>query len=208
MKITVFGASGRIGQIVVRKLLADGHKVRAFVHSKDPFNQHHRLEVIHGDIQNHDDVRYALEKTDGVISTLGSWHTKDKNILSSGMKTIIPGMETSGINRIVTLTGSDARDKSDTLGFIHKISHPLLKVVGRKVLHDAEEHLRLLHASKLDWYSLRSPVITKSGSTDFTLTMRRPKPWSTIHEEAVAEALILQLLKPANEGRIPFIVRL
>lgn len=78
MKVVVFGASGKVGKIVVANLLNDGYHVRAFVHSSNPFEDHAKLETIKGDIYAIKDVEAAVRGVDVVVSTLGSWGTKKK----------------------------------------------------------------------------------------------------------------------------------
>jgi putative NADH-flavin reductase len=106
MKITVFGANGNVGRLVVENALHQGHEVIAFIHGDNPFKASDKLSVIKGDIYNQKDVEKALNGSQAVISTLGSWGTPNKNILSAGMKNIIPKMQDAGINRIISLTGA------------------------------------------------------------------------------------------------------
>lgn len=61
MNITVFGANGRVGTLVVRRALDQGHRVQAFVHSRDPFDQHPQLTVRAGDVTDAAAVRGAVE---------------------------------------------------------------------------------------------------------------------------------------------------
>ncbi len=52
MQVTVFGASGNVGQRVVERLLVDGHEVVAFVHSSAPFAENDKLKVVTGDVHD------------------------------------------------------------------------------------------------------------------------------------------------------------
>ena len=91
--MTVFGASGKVGRLVVMQALKRGYSVVAFVHSHDPFVATTNLRVVKGDIYNADDVGKALKGSEAVISALGSWGTKNRNVLSSAMKVVIPDMD-------------------------------------------------------------------------------------------------------------------
>lgn len=46
MNITVFGATGHVGSLVVEKLLAGGHNVSAFTHGTHHFADNTRLRII------------------------------------------------------------------------------------------------------------------------------------------------------------------
>ncbi len=50
MRITVFGANGKIGRIVVAKLLEEGHYVKAFVHGRNFFDSNPKLGVVIGGV--------------------------------------------------------------------------------------------------------------------------------------------------------------
>jgi putative NADH-flavin reductase len=204
MHITVFGASGRVGQLVVARLLGEGHTVTAFVHSRNPF-EGQPVTVVQGEIDDSTAVARALSGSDAVISTLGSWGTKNKNILTTGMQTIIPLMEEQGIIRIITLTGSDAQWSQDKLNSINKLSHAILGLIAPKILADGETHLRLLEASSLDWTTVRSPTMTSSSSDTYTLRLKARSPLAWIPRAAVVKALVDQLQDPSFIRQAPII---
>ena len=128
MRITIFGASGRVGRLVVEGALKDGHEVVAFVHHKPKFPDNPHLKIAQGDIHQTADVAKAVKDADVVISALGSWGTKSKDIVSSGMANIIPAMQDSGVKRVISLTGADARAEGDALGLVHRLTHAAIKL--------------------------------------------------------------------------------
>jgi len=193
MTVTVFGASGKVGQIVIEMLLKKGYRVTAFVHTTLPFKSTDRLNVAQGDIHEASDVKKAIEGSEYVISTLGSWHTPSKDILSSAMQNIIPAMEELGIKRLVTLTGSAAIAPGDKLRLIDKLNHSLLKIMASKIMEDGERHINMLSQSRLDWTVVRSPIMTESKNENYTLNLRSPSPAATVPRRAVAKALVDQL---------------
>lgn len=206
-RVVVFGGSGKVGSLVVEGLLMRGHTVTAFVHRRGAVVGTHQLRIIEGDIHDEGAVASALEDADAVISALGSWHTPTKDILSSGMTTIIPAMEQRGIARIVSLTGAEARVQGDEAGLVHRIAHLGARIAAGKILEDAETHLRLLKESGLDWTVIRSPVMTVSEDMQYQLVAKRPYPWATIPRKAVAHALIQQLNDSHHSRSAPFITR-
>lgn len=50
MKTAITGASGRIGNLLVRRLLENGHEVRALVHRQSAGLEHLPVEIVRGDI--------------------------------------------------------------------------------------------------------------------------------------------------------------
>lgn len=205
--VTVFGANGKVGSLVVEGLVARGHSVTAFVHRRRDETEHPQVRVVEGDIHDASAVDAALEGSDAVISALGSWHTPTKDILSSGMEAIVPAMERRGIKRIVSLTGAEARAGGDRLGLVHRVAHFAASLAAGKILKDAERHLKKLEASTLEWTVVRSPIMTAAGSSRYRLISKRPVPWSTINRQAVADALVQQLNDRHYNRQAPFITR-
>ncbi len=207
MKITVYGSSGQVGQQVVALGLERGYTVVAFVHSHNPFSVRPGLRVVTGDIHVPTDVASAMKGSQAIISTLGSWHTDQQDVLSSAMQSIIPAMVTQDIRRIITLTGTAALWSGDKPKWYNKLDRLMLRLVGPKVLRDAEAHLGLLSASSLDWSSIRSPVMTKGSNTTYQLSKRLPLGLTTITRAAVATALVDQLGQAEYVRQAPVIYK-
>jgi putative NADH-flavin reductase len=208
MNILVFGANGKVGSLVVAELLNLECEVRAFVRGEHNLPSSSNLKIIHGDVKNINDVHGALKDTDIVISCLGSWGTKTKDILSMGMNNIVPAMQELGCPRIISLTGSEARLPGEKPSIIQRITHPLFKILARKILQDGEEHLRILQESCLNWTVLRSPVMNNVGKPGKSqLKNKYPLPFRTINRKSVAMALVNQIEDKAFLKQAPFIYR-
>ena len=205
--VTVFGANGKVGSLIVEGLLERGHTVTAFVHRRKSLRNHENLTVVEGDIHDTTAVDAALDGSDAVISALGSWHTPTKDILVSGMTAIIPAMKQRGISRIISLTGAESRAKGDRLGIVHRFAHLGATLIARRILADGEKHIALLADSELDWTVVRSPIMNASGSARYHLGLRRTRPWATINRQAVADAMIQQLNDTHYTRQAPFITR-
>ncbi len=207
MQITIFGANGKVGRKVVAKLLEQGHLVVAFVHSESRLTPNPHLNIIQGDVRSASDVSAALKGSDAVISTMGSWGTKSKDILEKGMEVIIPAMESAKIKRIISLTGGDARDKQDKPQILNTLSHFSLSLLAPKILRDGEKHIALLRASSLDWTVLRSPVMLKKLKPGFRIQSTPLKPWAVITRDDVANALVKLAVNNYFNKSSPFIAR-
>lgn len=208
MKITVFGAGGKVGRLVVTEALARDHSVVAFVHHDTNFTKNPKLEVIQGDVREQEKVALAIKDTDAVISSLGSWGTPSKDILTTAMLSLTEVMKSSKVSRIVSLTGSDARSAFDVPTMLNSVSRPLFNLIAGKVLYDGEQHIRLLQQSELNWTVVRSPVMNERGKPDdYRLVEKRPYPWQSINRHAVAKSMVD--LAESNDyiGTSPFIVR-
>lgn len=190
MQLTVFGASGRIGQLVVDLALERGYTVCAFVHSHNPFAEHERLSVIKGDIGDAKQVSAALQGSGAVISALGSWGTKDKDTLTVGMHSIIPAMGQQGISRLISLTGSGALWSADKPSLLDKLGHIFFGFIAPKILKDGEAHLKLLEASQLDWTCVRAPAMNNRGGSAYHLNAVLSSIVATVSRTSVARCMI------------------
>jgi hypothetical protein len=223
MRVTVFGANGRVGSLVVELLVKAGHEVRAFVHG-EPRTKLAEVTYIQGDVADSAAVKSALEHTDAVVSALGSWGTVNKDTLRVAMNHIVPVMQASGIQRIVSLTGADAwtpdqyeymrsgwRAIFGSIGgrpaILQLASHTAFSVIAKKIIQDGELHIKVLAESSLDWTVVRSPVMNTRGDGHYHLSNKYPMPWQTIHRHAVARALVDQLLEVNRVPGAPFITR-
>jgi putative NADH-flavin reductase len=190
MQITVFGANGKVGRLVVKEALSRGHAVAAFVHGGPLLFTHSNLTVLQGDIYDQEAVYRALRGSQAVISCLGSWHTPKKDVLSSGMKNIIPAMQGLGIRRIISLTGADARDVYDEPDLIHRWIYLALRLIAPKILKDGEDHISLLRQSDMDWTVVRSPIMNNLGKDTYRFSVKLAPIRATINRSSVAKAMV------------------
>ncbi|MEO5499058.1 MAG: NAD(P)-binding oxidoreductase, partial [Candidatus Saccharimonadales bacterium] len=189
-RITVLGANGRVGRLVVSLLLEKSYDVTAFVYHDDGSFDANHVRVAQGDVHDVSSVEAALTDGDAVICTLGSWGTPQKDIVSSGVRAIIPYMQKNKIKRIISLTGAESRASGDDLSLIHRAMYIGISVGAGKILRDGEDHITQLEQSRLDWTVIRSPVMTETGATKYRLSSKRCLPWQTIHRHAVAKAMV------------------
>jgi putative NADH-flavin reductase len=159
MKITIFGATGRVGNEVLQRTLAEGHEVKVLVRSLEKLPAHPNLQKIKGDVKNFEETVQAMEQADAVISAIG---TDKSTTLSEGVPNIIRAMEQLNVKRIVTIGTAgilDSRAERGKLRFQSSESK-------RKLTFAAEEHakaFRALEASDLDW-TIACPTYLPDGS--------------------------------------------
>jgi putative NADH-flavin reductase len=208
MRIVVFGASGKVGRVLVRQALEREYDVTAFVHKNNPFVEEPRVHVVKGDIYSGEDIRLALQGSKAVISCLGSWGTKHRNVLTAAMQSIIPAMVEQRISRIITLTGAGAAPPDKELSAFHKLLMKVLKPFpAGKVFADGEEHMRLLLRSELDWTTIRSPIMSNRNGKEYTLKLENGTTLPTVGREAVAASMLDQLKRSEWSRQAPALSR-
>jgi len=205
MQITVFGASGKVGSLVVAEALQRGYIVVAFVHSHNAFEPNNKLIVRKGDVYSAEDVAAAITGSDVVISCLGSWGTKGRDVLTRFTGNVIPAMKAQGKPRVITLTGVGVQVHPSK--FLLWGLQLMRWLPAGKVFADAEMHLQLLAASDLEWTTICSPVMNNWGSADYRLSSKIGWPLATISRKAVAAALLDQAESADYVGQAPVIHR-
>lgn len=103
MKIIIFGATGGVGQSVVKQAVENGFEVTAFARTPSKLEvAHENLNVVQGDAFNPAEVSAAIAGHDAVVSCLGSDQgMKKSTALKDMVKNIVTGMEEHGVKRIV-----------------------------------------------------------------------------------------------------------
>ena len=103
MKIIIFGATGGVGQHVVKQGLEAGFRITAFVRTPAKLDMtHDNLTVIQGDAFNQSEVTAAISGHDAVVSCLGSSQGMKKSTeLQDMVENIVIGMQKHHIERIV-----------------------------------------------------------------------------------------------------------
>ena len=207
MQVTVFGASGRVGRQVVERLVKNNYQVVAFIHHNNPFSDYPDVQIVSGSIADQAAVSKAIANSQAVISTLGSWGSPTKDIVSVGVQNITQAMGQQGISRLITLSGANAFYGLDRPTVIDKLTHTFLGIIAGKILRDGEKHLVILEATNLDWTCIRSPVMTKSTKSAYRLTNKIPSLLASIPQAAAARAVVDQLQDKTHYHQAPVIYR-
>lgn len=103
MKIIVFGATGGVGQSVVKQAVENGFEVTAFVRTPTKLEvTHDNLNIVQGNAFNQAEVAAAIAGHDAVVSCLGSSQGMKKSTdLQEMTKNIVTGMQEHDVNRII-----------------------------------------------------------------------------------------------------------
>ena len=170
MDVTVFGGTGKIGRLVLQRLLDDGHRVTALVRSPDKLDPAHPdLHVVVAELSDVDAVDRAVEGADAVISTLGP--PIDPLLtevpLTEGTRTIVAAMHRHGVRRIVALSTVSVPDPRDRPSVLERLLPIGIGVLIPGALREVQGITEVISTSELDWTIARifAPVDNPSNHT-------------------------------------------
>ncbi|WP_075620282.1 NAD(P)-dependent oxidoreductase [Paenisporosarcina indica] len=147
MKITIFGATGRVGNEFLRRALEDGHNVTALVRIPSKLAFHENLTIYAGNIRKAEDVKEAIKDADAVFSAIG---TDKTTTLTDAIPLIIEAMNHHEVKRIITI-GTAGILQSRTNPEVYRFQSTESK---RRLTFAAEEHAKVyeqLADTKLEW---------------------------------------------------------
>ena len=163
--VAVFGATGRTGLPLVRKLLDAGYAVRALARTPAKLAiDHARLEVLPGDYRDAEAVARTIAGTRAVVNLVGHVKGSAPDVLTAGMTHVVTAMRAEGIGRIVNLTGAGVEHPDDRPELVDKVFRLVMRTFFRDVVADATESSFVLRASDLAYTNVRAPRLTEGAA--------------------------------------------
>lgn len=201
MKLTVFGATGGIGQEIVKQALSAGHTVTAVVRDPARFTvTGERLEVFRADLQAPGALRPAVAGRDAVLSGLGPRRRADAGVATGLTRSILRAMEAEGVRRLLVVSaGPVGPEPADS----PLADRAMLKVVGavlKPVYVDLTAMEAELAGSATDWTSVRPPRLQDKPVTGSyrTVVGGFPRSGRFIGRADVAHAMLAMVDDPAT----------
>ena len=207
-RITLFGATGRVGRMLLDLAIADGHEVTALV--RDPAKlsaKHARLTVRPGDALDPPAVRDAVRGATAVLGALGlprdaaGEPAGEDPALSTSMANIAAAMQDLGVKRLVAIAGAGILQdpRTGALSVDAEDYPPAL-------VRFASEHRRVyetLRASSLEWTLVCPPRMPSGMRTGRyrTAVDKLPEGGTTVSAEDVAAFTYSALTRDAFVGK-------
>lgn len=202
MRLTVFGATGGTGRLVVEQALTAGHQVRAVVRTPAKLRlEHHDLKVVKADVFAPESLKGALDGTDAVVSALGAPTRKDAGqVCANGVRSILTAMRATGVRRIAAVSAQPVlrSGEGEPLWF-RKTVRPFIRAVYKNNYADLELMEQALRESDADWTVLRPPYLTdKPGTGRYRTALEANITGSSLSRADLATALLDVLDDPAT----------
>lgn len=210
--ILVIGASRGIGEAACRAALAKGFKVRAMSRSgKLRQGLSDKCEPFAGDALDPVSIREALQGVDVVVQALGvppslDLLTKPVTLFSEATRVLLPEMQQSGVNKLVSITGFGAGDSHDSINLLQKLPFNLIL---KRAYDDKTIQEGLIEQSGLDWLIVRPGVLTSGRASGSYRVLTEKKDWRNgIVSRADVADLIVKRIEAGELGcEKPVIIR-
>jgi putative NADH-flavin reductase len=177
MKLTIFAATGAIGQQVLEQAVDAGHDVTAVV--RNPKRLTRPVRVVTADLAaaTAAALEPAVEGADAVLSGLGPRSKSDAGVASRGTRAIVAAMQATGARRIVVVSAapigtvpSPGRPKppKDDPGdgfFMRNLFSHVAKTAFRGMYADLALMEDTIRESGLEWTIVRPPKLTDKPLT-------------------------------------------
>jgi putative NADH-flavin reductase len=166
MKITICGATGRIGQELVNRALADGHHVTAIV--RDPGRlpvRSDRLDVVVADVLDAQAIVPAIQGREAVLSAVGPRPGAPTTVCGDTAAALCQALPEAGVRRLLVVSAAGPYVDGGDDPLTRFVMKPILRRVLRSGWADLERAEKIVRASALDWTILRPSRLTDKPAT-------------------------------------------
>ncbi|MFF9347979.1 NAD(P)-dependent oxidoreductase [Streptomyces sp. NPDC014734] len=202
MRITVFGATGGVGQELVRQAVAAGHEVTAVV--RDPARLPVRLSEVRvhavAGLDDPEELREVVAGRDAVLSGLGSHGRRANGVAERLTRAVLRAMEAEGTRRLVVVSAAPVGPRPADDPLVDRLVRAAVGAVLGEVYADLARMEAALAASAADWTSVRPPKLTDGPLTGKYRTVigGSPRSGRTISRADVAHAMLALVDDPAS----------
>lgn len=204
MRIVVIGANGKTGRLFVQAALDAGHEVVAGVRGSNTIAAHPNVTIVPCDATDEHDVRHILAGAEAVVTVIGHVPGSPNNLQTQATQIIVSVMESLGIKRLVSLTGTGVRFHGDRITLIDKLLNGVLGLIDPARIQDGKEHAQLIKSTDLDWTIIRVLKLTNSHRSSFKLSLHGPAK-TLVSRESTAQAILHLLEKNTYVRQSPIV---
>ncbi|MFE4693768.1 NAD(P)-dependent oxidoreductase [Streptomyces sp. NPDC056749] len=201
MRLTVFGATGAVGQEIVRQASVAGHEVTAVVRDPSMLPDGLRDASPHEVLPLSDvaAARAAVAGRDAVLSGLGARGRKAGDVAERLTRQVLGAMEAEGVRRLLVVSAAPVGPEPADDPLLDRAVRRVIGRVLKEVYADLTCMEAALAASGTDWTSVRPPKLTNGPLTGTyrTVVGGTPRSGRSIARADVAHAMLALVDEPA-----------
>ncbi len=210
MQVTVFGATGGIGRLVVQQLLDDGHQVTALVRTPAKLAlTHSHLTAVTGQLSDRAAVEQTVSGADAVISALGPSLKRSATgtPVTDGTRTIVQAMQAQKVARFIGLATPSLPDPQDKPHWKHKVLPVMAGLMFPDALAELKGMTEAVTGSGLDYTIARitNPTDKPANGRVRSGFLGHDKVGSAMTRADIAAFLVSQLTDTRYRRAMPAI---
>ncbi|MFT4343824.1 MAG: NAD(P)H-binding protein [Candidatus Woesearchaeota archaeon] len=207
--IALFGATGKTGQIFLKKALQEGFRVQALVRSPAKLDskllKNKSLTIIEGDVLKKADVFKTIKKSHVVVSLIGHNPQSPENLQTTGVKYMTQAMKDCKVTRIFSLTGAALAHKDDRPTFLQNVLNSAVRIIGNVRYTDSLNHAKVLERSNLNWTIIRANILTDVPKQKYVVDNLSSKTSLFVSRHAITQFIIDNIKSKKYYKKMPCI---
>jgi putative NADH-flavin reductase len=211
VRLTILGASGRIGRHVLEQAVEAGHEVTVLV--RDPARLGElgdRVRAVTGTISQREAVDEAVSGAEAVISAIGPDGNDAAQVeqLRAGMRNTIDAMRRHGVRRIVNLSGAGITAPSERKPLVDRVVTRVVRRFARHVVGAKQAEYDELARSGLEWIAVRPAIVSDGPLTArYVAGPAELRPGARISRADIGHLMLAQAVSPSHVGHPGVFVR-
>lgn len=196
MKITLLGASEKIGSELLELALQNGHDVVAYVPDSTKIKvSHPHLTTVEGELSNIPRLKSVIENSEVVVSTLAPPHKRTYQYLPiyEGHKAIMSLMKWNGVKRFITIGTPSIKFKQDKTSMTTTIPGLLARFVYPKPYKEVVSIGEVVQESDLDWTVVRVVAPVDKPTKPAKVTFGEKSIHFSISRKRIAEFILNEI---------------
>lgn len=207
-QVTVLGATGQVGKVVVREALRAGYRVRVLARSPDKLGAiPERVDVVEGDLLDASALGRALHGSQAVLSAAGGVKEPDQHAKFQRIgRNLVGAMAEQEIRRLVNISGAVVVLRGESLDFQRTLMRGMVSLFFRQMLQAQNAITPIVtSAPEIDWTLVRAAVIATSPGTGTVLANDRKLPALKIALDDLGVFMVEQAQSTTWVRKAPFV---
>ena len=199
MQVTVFGAAGKTGRLVVEQGAVRGHTITAFVHSAQDFTPVSGVQVVEGDVNDGRAVVAAIAQGGAVIDCIGgSTPYKQTGLERKAAENILEAMEQKHATPLVVISAVGVAESKEQATFAYE--HLLMPTFLRGAMKDKTEMEQEVKGGGVAFTIVRPPALKDDDATGKYAAVPQGQKAESITRADLASFLLDQLTDASHRG--------
>ncbi len=193
MRLTILGATGGIGRLLLPLALDEGHYVTAFARAPEKITlKDSCLRVMGGELFNSEQMATAIQGSDAVLSAFGPTTLLRTHLRRDFGRTLVEALRATGVSRFLHVSTAFLFTEG---GFPVNI---MANTLFRNVTTDSRDCETEMAQRDLDWTIVRPPRLLDSPATGNARIVagQLPKGGLTATRADVAAFMLREVTQP------------